>query len=111
MHQTLFLVSYGPRIPKKASLNMNNVRINFWYLASLFISLIVALPILTVFTSFFNTTSEYYELLKNTFLLTYITNSIIILSGVLFFTFLFGVTSAYFVSFYEFPSDSYCFLQ
>ena len=49
---------------------MNNVRINFWYLASLFISLIVALPILTVFTSFFNTTSEYYELLKNTFLLT-----------------------------------------
>ena len=86
---------------------MNNVRINFWYLASLFISLIVALPILTVFTSFFNTTSEYYELLKNTFLLTYITNSIIILSGVLFFTFLFGVTSAYFVSFYNFTGVNF----
>ena len=86
---------------------MNNVRINFWYLASLFISLIVALPILTVFTSFFNTTSEYYELLKNTFLLTYITNSIIILSGVLFFTFLFGVISAYFVSFYNFTGVNF----
>ena len=77
-------------------------KINFWYLASLLVSLLVALPILTVFASFFGTTSEYYELLKNTFLLNYISNSIIILVGVLSLTFIFGVLSAYFVSFYNF---------
>ena len=43
--------------------------INYWYLSSLLISILVALPILTVFASFFGTTSEYYELLRNTFLL------------------------------------------
>jgi iron(III) transport system permease protein len=42
------------------------------------------------------------ELLKTTFLKDYIINSMIILFGVLFFTFIFGVLSAYFVSFYNF---------
>jgi len=65
------------------------------------------MPILTVFASFFNTTSEYYELLKNTFLIKYILNSVIILIGVLSLTFLFGVLSAYFVSFYNFPGVNF----
>ena len=65
------------------------------------------MPILTVFTSFFSTTSEYYELLKNTFLIKYIVNSVIILTGVLALTFLFGVLSAYFVSFYNFPGVNF----
>ena len=41
-------------------------------------------------------------LLKQTFLKDYIINSTVILIGVLFLTFVFGVTSAYFVSFYNF---------
>ena len=65
------------------------------------------MPILTVFASFFSTTSEYYELLKNTFLIKYISNSVIILTGVLSLTFLFGVLSAYFVSFYNFPGVNF----
>ena len=65
------------------------------------------MPILTVFTSFFSTTSDYYELLKNTFLIQYISNSVIILTGVLALTFLFGVLSAYFVSFYNFPGVNF----
>ena len=65
------------------------------------------MPILTVFASFFSTTSEYYELLKNTFLIKYILNSVIILTGVLALTFLFGVLSAYFVSFYNFPGVNF----
>jgi len=65
------------------------------------------MPILTVFTSFFSTTSEYYELLRNTFLIKYIANSVIILTGVLALTFLFGVLSAYFVSFYNFPGVNF----
>ena len=81
--------------------------INYWYISSLLVSLLVALPILTVFSSFFGTTSEYYELLKNTFLINYITNSSIILIGVLLLTFIFGVLSAYFVSFYNFPGVNF----
>jgi iron(III) transport system permease protein len=81
--------------------------INLWYLGSLLVSLLVAIPILTVFTSFFGATSDYYELLKNTFLLKYIWNSSIILAGVLLITFLFGVLSAYFVSFYNFPGVNF----
>ena len=81
--------------------------INYWYLSSLLVSLLVALPIITVFASFFGTTSEYYDLLKNTFLLNYIINSSTILIGVLLLTFFFGVLSAYFVSFYNFPGVNF----
>jgi iron(III) transport system permease protein len=81
--------------------------INYWYISSLLVSLLVALPILTVFASFFGTTSEYYELLRNTFLFNYIVNSTIILLGVLLLTFIFGVLSAYFVSFYNFPGVNF----
>ena len=81
--------------------------INYWYLSSLLISLLVAMPILTVFSSFFGSTSEYYLLLKNTFLINYISNTTIILVGVLSLTFIFGVLSAYFVSFYNFPGVNF----
>jgi iron(III) transport system permease protein len=81
--------------------------INYWYLSSVIVSLLVALPILTVFASFFGTTSDYYELLRNTFLIDYILNSSAILLGVLLLTFIFGVLSAYFVSFYNFPGVNF----
>ena len=79
------------------------MRVNFWYFASLFISIIVAIPILTVFTSFFDDTTNYFQILKNTFLYEYIFNTLILLIGVLFLTFILGVGSAYLVSFYNFP--------
>ena len=82
-------------------------KVNFWFLTSLLISLLVALPILTVFISFFGTTSGYFDLLKNTFLYSYINQSLIILLGVLILTFIFGVFSAYFVSFYDFPGVNF----
>jgi len=81
--------------------------INYWFLTSFLVSLMVAIPILTVFASFFGATSDYYELLRNTFLIDYILNSIFILAGVLSLTFIFGVSSAYFVSFYKFPGASF----
>ena len=68
--------------------------INYWYLSSLLVSLLVALPILTVFSSFFGSTSDYYLLLKDTFLINYISNTSIILAGVLLLTFIFGVVAA-----------------
>ena len=76
---------------------------NFWFFSSLAIALIVAMPIITVFFSFFAETSNYLTVLKNTFLFDYINNSLTILISVLLITFLLGVISAYFISFYEFP--------
>ena len=83
------------------------MRINFWYISSLFISIFVIIPILTVFLSFFETTSNYYQILKDTFLLEYISNSIILLLSVLILTFLIGTGTAYLVSFYRFPLSNF----
>ncbi len=82
---------------------MNFTKINIWYISSLLISIAVAVPILTVFSSFFQSTSNFFEILKNTFLIEYIFNSIFLLIGVLFLTFVMGVGCAYLVSFYKFP--------
>ena len=80
---------------------------NIWFFGSLFIALIVALPIITVFFSFFSETSNYFLILKDTFLFDYIFNSIIILFFVILVTFFLGVSSAYFVSFYKFPFSNF----
>jgi len=81
--------------------------INIWYISSLLISIIVAIPILTVFSSFFETTGNYSTILKDTFLYDYIFNSIILLLGVLALTFIIGVGCAYLVSFYNFPGVNF----
>ena len=86
---------------------MLNKKLNIWYISSICVSLFVAIPIITVFSSFFSSTSDYMILLKATFLKDYVINSAIILFGVLFFTFIFGVLSAYFVSFYNFWGVSF----
>ena len=83
------------------------MKINFWFISSLFISIFVIIPILTVFLSFFESTSNYYEILKDTFLFEYISNSIILLISVLLLTFLIGTGTAYLVSFYEFPLSNF----
>ena len=83
------------------------MRINFWFFSSLFVSLIIIIPILTVFSSFFENTTNYFEILKNTFLFEYTINSLCLLVSVLFFTFIIGTGSAYLVSFYEFPLSNF----
>ena len=83
------------------------MRISFWHISSFLISLFVIIPILTVFSSFFEDTSNYYQVLKDTFLVEYIFNSIFLLFSVLLLTFLIGTGSAYLVSFYEFPLSNF----
>ncbi len=82
-------------------------RYNIWFFTSLVIAIIVALPIVTVFSSFFQETSNYLIVLKNTFLLDYVLNSLTVLIFVLAITLMLGVVSAYFVSFYEFPFSNF----
>ena len=81
--------------------------LNVWLLASLLVSIGVLIPIFTVFFSFFEDTSSYYQILKDTFLFEYIFNSVTLLISVLILTFLIGVTSAYLVSFYKFPLSDF----
>ncbi|MDA9652506.1 iron ABC transporter permease [bacterium] len=81
--------------------------INIWYISSLLISVAVAIPILTICVGFFEDTSNYYSILKNNALIDYINHSLILLLGVLFLTFVMGVGSAYFVSFYYFPGVNF----
>ena len=78
------------------------MKLNTWYISSFLISLIVAIPILTVFSSFFQETTNYFEIIKNTFLYEYIFNSLTLLFGVLILTLIIGVGCAYIVSFYNF---------
>jgi iron(III) transport system permease protein len=54
-------------------------KINIWYLSSFIISIIVAIPIVTVFSSFFETTGNYSSIIKDTFLYEYVLNSIFLL--------------------------------
>ena len=82
-------------------------KINIWFLFSLLVSIFVAIPIVTVFTSFFEDTSNYYQILKDTFLFEYIFNSLILLVGVLVLTFFIGTSTAYLVSFYKFPLSNF----
>ena len=82
-------------------------KFNIWYLSSFLISIAVAIPIVTVFFSFFDTTGNYSSILKNTFLFEYIFNSFTLLIGVLILTFFIGVTCAYLVSFYDFPGVNF----
>ena len=80
---------------------------NIWFFFSLLVSIFVIIPIITVFTSFFEETSNYYELLKNTFLIEYIFNSSVLLICVLVLTFIIGTSSAYLVSFFDFPFSNF----
>ena len=82
-------------------------KINIWYFSSFLISIAVAIPIVTVFSSFFETTGNYSSILKNTFLYDYILNSLLLLIGVLILTFIIGVGCAYLVSFYIFPGVNF----
>ena len=82
-------------------------KFHIWFLSSFLISLLVLIPIFTVSLSFFEETSRYFDILKSTFLIEYIFNSLSLLIGVIFLTFFLGVGSAYVVSFYKFPGVNF----
>ena len=80
---------------------------NILYLITFFVFSLVLIPLITIFFSFFQETSEYFNLLKDTFLHDYISNTLAILFSVLLLTFILGVSSAYLVTFYSFPGVNF----
>ena len=81
--------------------------LNIWFISSLIVSIGVLIPIITVSFSFFEDTSNYYQILKDTFLLEYIFNSFTLLVSVLILTFFIGTSCAYLVSFYSFTLSNF----
>lgn len=82
-------------------------RINYWLVSSLFISLVVCIPLVVISSSFFVKLSGYYNLLQDTYLYLYLFNTLALLIGVIILTLIFGVGSAYLVSFYKFPGSNF----
>lgn len=82
-------------------------RINYWLVSSLLISLVVCIPLVVISSSFFVELSGYYNLLQDTYLYLYLFNTLALLIGVIILTLIFGVGSAYLVSFYKFPGSNF----
>lgn len=89
------------------SLYSFSVKRSSYFSITLLISLIIIIPVITVFLSIFDESSEYFSIIKNSLLFIYCLNSLILLCGVAILTFIFGVFSAYLVSFYSFPGSNF----
>lgn len=69
----------------------------------LLIALIISLPVLVVVSSLFQPSTPAWQHLLDTLLKDYVINSLLLMVGVGFGTFVLGVTSAWVVTSYEFP--------
>jgi iron(III) transport system permease protein len=80
---------------------------NKWTGYSLLILLLVATPLFTIFIKLFDSPGGSWSHIANNLLFGYFQNTILLLLGVAFFTFLLGVSTAWLVSNYEFPGRKY----
>ena len=72
---------YILRIEKEMQFYQNyfsKIQINFWLISSLLISSLICIPILIILSSFFTELSGYYKLLTETYLYTYVINTVIL---------------------------------
>lgn len=84
-------------------LQKKNLQLIPFYIISSIIAFIVTIPILTTSFGFFENTSDYFNILKNSILIVYIKNSFWLVLSVLTLTFILGFFSSYLISFFEFP--------
>jgi iron(III) transport system permease protein len=80
---------------------------NKWTGYSLLILLLVATPLFTIFIKLFDSPGGSWSHIANNLLFSYFQNTILLLLGVAFLTFLLGVSTAWLVSNYEFPGRKY----
>ena len=76
-------------------------KLNGWTILSLIVGLIIFFPIGEVLLSI-NSQSENWSHLKETVLLSYLLNTIILVVGTAFFSLIFGVLPAWIISNYQF---------
>ncbi len=80
---------------------------NKWTAGAIVILLLVLTPIFTILIELFHSPGEHWEHIVTNLLPSYFSNSLILLFGVGFGTFILGVSMAWFVSVYEFPGRNY----
>lgn len=80
---------------------------NKWTGGAIVILLLVLTPIITILVKLFGSPGEHWSHIVSNLLPSYFANSMILLLGVGFFTFIIGVSMAWLVSIYEFPGRKY----
>ncbi|WP_241684991.1 ABC transporter permease [Cyclobacterium xiamenense] len=80
---------------------------NNWMTGTVLVLLLIATPIFTILFKLLDAPGETWTHLRDTLLIGYFTNTLFLLLGVAFFTFLLGVSTAWMVSNYRFPGRRY----
>ncbi|WP_143959412.1 ABC transporter permease [Litoribacter populi] len=80
---------------------------NKWSGAAVIILIVIAVPVFTIFFKIFEPPGNSWKHLSENLLAGYFLDTILLLFGVAFFTFLIGVTTAWLVSNYDFPGRRY----
>ncbi len=73
-------------------------KFNVWSAHITWIVLITGIPILIIFSELFKTPSDTWDHIRDTLLIDYISNTIILVFGVTFLTLLFGISTAWIVA-------------
>ena len=92
-----------------SGIEQKNLRlnVNFWTIAVIAIALVIATPIIFVFSSIFAKSSEIWQHLIDTVLLDYITNSCLLMLGVGTGVIIIGVGTAWLVTMCRFWGSRY----
>ena len=76
-----------------------------WIVFVLLITSLLAVPVIVVFTSLFVSSGDVWQHLYETVLWDYITNSLLLMLGVAFFSLQLGIIPAWLVTMYRFPGS------
>ncbi len=78
-------------------------RFSPWLVISTLIAVFISLPLLVIIFSSYNADQRTWEHIYKYLFLSYVTNSLILVIGVILLTVIFGVLAAWFTSFYNIP--------
>ncbi len=80
---------------------------NIWFWISAFITTLVLIPIVTLFVNIFSADSEVWDHLVETVLTSYITNTLLVALGTVLLALIFGISTAWCVSVFNFPGRKF----
>ncbi len=80
---------------------------NPWISSTLIIASLISLPLIIIFLNIANDGGDTWQHIVKNLLPTYVTNTIILMLGVALLTFIFGVSTAWITSVYDFPGRKF----
>lgn len=80
---------------------------NPWVLRAVVLAVIIALPLLVVFGNITSDGGETWQHILRNLLPAYVTNTVVLMIGVAFLTFIMGVSTAWITSVYRFPGRKF----